>query len=313
MLAEVARQGLRVEQAARRLGDDDLAAVRRGCDPRGPVDVHSDVAVGRQERLAGVKPHADPDWNSTKRRLRRDGRRDGVGRAGECDEERVSLRVDLDAVVPRDRIANHAPVPGEELGVRRAVLLKQPRRCFDVGEEKRDGAGWKTLGFHCAIISHADGTPTNLALQTAWSASRPDQRTAEGAAGRCGTGAEPLWNAAVRKDGNWQQRMLTMAVFGRLNSSCLPTRPASCCVPQVLYWYSKGLPRISTKNQVTIPVAVLEEAGLHAGDQVVVEALEEGELRVRRGTLSFERAFGALTGTYPRDYLKRLDREDTER
>jgi AbrB family looped-hinge helix DNA binding protein len=71
--------------------------------------------------------------------------------------------------------------------------------------------------------------------------------------------------------------------------------------------------RISGKNQVTIPVAVLEEAGLHAGDQVIVEALEEGELRVRRGELSFERAFGALTGTYPPGYLEQLDRDDAER
>lgn len=71
--------------------------------------------------------------------------------------------------------------------------------------------------------------------------------------------------------------------------------------------------KISAKNQVTIPVAVLEEAGLQAGDQVVVEALEEGELRVRRAAVSFERAFGALTGTYPPGYLERLDREDAER
>lgn len=73
------------------------------------------------------------------------------------------------------------------------------------------------------------------------------------------------------------------------------------------------MPRISTKNQVTIPVAVLAEAGLRAGDQVVVEALEEGELRVRHGAVSFESAFGALTGTYPLGYLERLDREDAER
>src|SRR6266540_6837070 len=38
-------------------------------------------------------------------------------------------------------------------------------------------------------------------------------------------------------------------------------------LPLRLYWYSKGMARISTKNQVTIPVAALEEAGLHAGDQ----------------------------------------------
>jgi AbrB family looped-hinge helix DNA binding protein len=73
------------------------------------------------------------------------------------------------------------------------------------------------------------------------------------------------------------------------------------------------MPRISTKNQVTIPVAALKEAGLHAGDQVVVEALDDGELRVRRGAVTFDSAFGALTGTYPPGYLERLDTEDAQR
>jgi AbrB family looped-hinge helix DNA binding protein len=73
------------------------------------------------------------------------------------------------------------------------------------------------------------------------------------------------------------------------------------------------MPRISTKNQITIPVAALEEAGLHAGDQVVIEALEGGELRVRRGEVAFDDAFGALTGAYPPGYLERLDAEDEQR
>jgi hypothetical protein len=58
---------------------------------------------------------------------------------------------------------------------------------------------------------------------------------------------------------------------------------------------------------------VLDEAGLHAGDQVIVEALEDGELRIRRGELNFEHAFGALTGAYPPGYVDQLDREDAER
>ncbi len=73
------------------------------------------------------------------------------------------------------------------------------------------------------------------------------------------------------------------------------------------------MPRISTKNQVTIPVVALAEAGLHAGDEVVVEALEDGELRIRRVALTFESAFGALSGTYPPGYLEQLDREDAQR
>lgn len=80
-----------------------------------------------------------------------------------------------------------------------------------------------------------------------------------------------------------------------------------------LYRYSKGMSKISAKNQVTIPVTALEEAGLRRGDPVVVEALEDGELRIRRSELSSACAFGALTGVYPPDYLAQLDREDANR
>jgi AbrB family looped-hinge helix DNA binding protein len=73
------------------------------------------------------------------------------------------------------------------------------------------------------------------------------------------------------------------------------------------------VPRISAKNQVTIPVAALEEAGLHPGDPVLIEVLEDGELRIRRGEREFKAAFGALTGAYPPGYLERLDAEDERR
>ncbi len=73
------------------------------------------------------------------------------------------------------------------------------------------------------------------------------------------------------------------------------------------------MPKISSKNQITIPVGALEEAGLRSGDPVVVEVLEEGELRIRRGEGGFESAFGALTGAYPPGYLDQLDAEDDMR
>ena len=73
------------------------------------------------------------------------------------------------------------------------------------------------------------------------------------------------------------------------------------------------MPRISTKHQVTVPVTTLEEAGLRAGDQVVIEALGEGEVRIRRRALTFESAFGALTGTYPPGYLEQLEAQDEQR
>lgn len=71
--------------------------------------------------------------------------------------------------------------------------------------------------------------------------------------------------------------------------------------------------RISTKNQITIPVAALQEVGLHAGEQITVEPAGDGELRIRRTTTTFEDAFGTLTGTYPAGYLEQLDAEEEER
>ena len=43
----------------RRPGEEDLATVAGGCDPRRPVHVHADIAVAADAALAGV--HADPD------------------------------------------------------------------------------------------------------------------------------------------------------------------------------------------------------------------------------------------------------------
>lgn len=73
------------------------------------------------------------------------------------------------------------------------------------------------------------------------------------------------------------------------------------------------MPRISSKNQVTVPISALAEAGLGAGDHVVIEPTGDGELRVRRAALTFESAFGALSGRFPAGYLERMDAEDAER
>ena len=68
----------------------------------------------------------------------------------EGDEERVALRVHLDAVVSREGLADHPPMLGEEIGVGGPVLLEEPRRPFDVGEEERDRAGWQGCCAHRA-------------------------------------------------------------------------------------------------------------------------------------------------------------------
>jgi bifunctional DNA-binding transcriptional regulator/antitoxin component of YhaV-PrlF toxin-antitoxin module len=73
------------------------------------------------------------------------------------------------------------------------------------------------------------------------------------------------------------------------------------------------MPRISSRNQVTVPVSALAETGLRSGDRVVIEAVGEGELRIRRAVLTCDSAFGALTGTYHAGYLDSLDAADRER
>ena len=66
------------------------------------------------------------------------------GAVGKAKEERVSLRVHLDAAVGSKRLADHPAVLGERLRVRlRAELVQQFRRALDVGEQEGDGAGRK--------------------------------------------------------------------------------------------------------------------------------------------------------------------------
>ena len=71
---------------------------------------------------------------------------DRLGRGRERIEERVPLRVDLDAAAPRERLPQQPPVLGERLVVRlRAQLVQQARRTLDVGEEQGDAAGRKLV------------------------------------------------------------------------------------------------------------------------------------------------------------------------
>jgi bifunctional DNA-binding transcriptional regulator/antitoxin component of YhaV-PrlF toxin-antitoxin module len=71
--------------------------------------------------------------------------------------------------------------------------------------------------------------------------------------------------------------------------------------------YSKGVPRISSKNQITLPVDALREAGLKAGDDVVVEVELPDKIVVRRRLVrTFEDAIGIFDGLYPPDYLEKL-------
>jgi hypothetical protein len=60
--------------------------------------------------------------------------------AREDVEERVALGVDLFAPVARERLAQDAPMLGEDLAVAIAELLEQLGRAFDVREQEGDRA-----------------------------------------------------------------------------------------------------------------------------------------------------------------------------
>ena len=74
------------------------------------------------------------------RPLGRDRARDAVLRARERVEERVALGVDLGAALLAEMLPQELPVIADDVAVGVSELLEQPRRAFDVGEEKRDGS-----------------------------------------------------------------------------------------------------------------------------------------------------------------------------
>ena len=121
-------------QRPNRVGDDHLAGAGHGTQPRGHVDGRTDWSFRRVERLAGVDPDTDVD-----RVLRVDdlvarapddvegtGDRDAGRR--EDDVEAVALRPDLTALVGRDRAADDAPKPLEEVGRGRRAAMVEVRR-----------------------------------------------------------------------------------------------------------------------------------------------------------------------------------------
>jgi bifunctional DNA-binding transcriptional regulator/antitoxin component of YhaV-PrlF toxin-antitoxin module len=65
--------------------------------------------------------------------------------------------------------------------------------------------------------------------------------------------------------------------------------------------------RLSSKHQVTIPLRVLREAGLSAGDEVVIRAAGQGRVELERAADLIDRYAGSLTpGTYPSGHLDEL-------
>jgi hypothetical protein len=133
------------EQIARRLREENLCAMRRRGDSRGPVHVEADITVGCWGRLAGVQPHTHADarvlgpFVRSERSLCGSGSCGGRAGARERDKECVSLGAELDAAVRREGLAQNAVVLGQKAWPAIAKPLGERRRAFDVRKEQRDG------------------------------------------------------------------------------------------------------------------------------------------------------------------------------
>ena len=68
----------------------------------------------------------------------------------------------------------------------------------------------------------------------------------------------------------------------------------------------RGVTRISTQNQVTLPTEALARAGLAAGDRLRAHAQAPGQILLVREADPIEQFAGALTGVYPPGYLDEL-------
>lgn len=70
------------------------------------------------------------------------------------------------------------------------------------------------------------------------------------------------------------------------------------------------MPVISSKNQVTIPVEALRDAGLAAGDDVMIIANGDGSIELKAAAAFIDSVAGSVDpAVYPPGYLEELRAE----
>ncbi len=67
--------------------------------------------------------------------------------------------------------------------------------------------------------------------------------------------------------------------------------------------------KVSSKNQVTLPVKVMRAAGLRAGDEITVRPVGDGEIVLQARGSRVGRHSGIATGIYKPGELDRLRKE----
>jgi len=66
------------------------------------------------------------------------------------------------------------------------------------------------------------------------------------------------------------------------------------------------MPRVSSKDQVTLPVEAMRAAGLRAGEEVTIRPIGDGELIIAARGSRVRRHAGIATGIYEPGELDRL-------
>ena len=140
VLTEIA-EAVVAGEVARRLAEEDLAAVAGCGDPSRAVDVQPDVALIGDHRLTRVQSHSNAHRTAVERLPAIGGCCERILDPDERNEEGVALGIHLDAAVACEGFPQDAAVLGQRVCVSVAELVQQPSRALDVGEEERDGAG----------------------------------------------------------------------------------------------------------------------------------------------------------------------------
>jgi bifunctional DNA-binding transcriptional regulator/antitoxin component of YhaV-PrlF toxin-antitoxin module len=69
------------------------------------------------------------------------------------------------------------------------------------------------------------------------------------------------------------------------------------------------MPRVSSRNRITLPVAAMRTTGIQPGDEVAVRAVGDGTLLVSVPATGIRGHAGIATGIYEPDELDRLRAE----
>ena len=151
MLAQLAqghsRRQVTLHQRAHGRRDEDLATAAGARDARCPMHVEPDIGAAAEQPLPGMQPHSHADPGALRPRLGGeaalgiDGGGEGLRRAVEDDEKRVTLGQDLGAVMGLPGASPDLTMTLQERRPTGPQRLRQARRALDVGEQERDGSG----------------------------------------------------------------------------------------------------------------------------------------------------------------------------